>query len=532
MKPFLLSLFASLFWVQAAASQNTPLPGVSDPVAPLAGPLMLTGRTELSTVSRRTFAWLANEQDGKLVIVISGDRTIDGHAWEKTMGQVTVLRLESESEANSASTLAVLDGATGIWFADDVTSFAIGTRFDERLRELAQMGVAVGGHGRGAESLGVLVFDAGESRSGFGLLPCGVVQTGGNPDQIEKNRNAADDETAGEESVNAPVAGLVHWEIPPAGAMVVHQGRRVAVVGEDDIVARVPAANGWPERVETFGARIVQLPFTTDLISWTRSAQSRERSVFPPETTSPVEVEKGTLILIGGGGSTDDMWTRFIESAGGPSGNFVCIPQSPDSFSAKKLRDRGCQNVTVLYAEEGLREKANSDTAFLEPLKKADGIFFGGGRTYRFMDAYQHTTAHRLMLDVLERGGVIAGTSAGAQIQGDFLVRGDPRTNQTLWYPGNDTGLSFLRGVIVDVHFAERGRNRTLPRLLSKHPQMLGIGIDEATAIVVTGHQAEVLGRGSAWFYDSSGTQTANKPTPVVIDAGGKYDLKSRTTVR
>ncbi|SMP41273.1 cyanophycinase [Neorhodopirellula lusitana] len=550
MKLFLYSLLTSLLMVHSATGQTTHLPGVDDPVVPLSGPVMLTGRAELSTVSRRTFAWLANEQEGKLVIVIGGDHPFDRQAWEKYMGQVSVLRLESRSAANSSSTLTPLDGATGVWLVDDVSSFASGTRFEKQLKALARKGAAVGGRGHGAESLGTLVLDDKQTRSGFGLLPCSIVLTSDSKSKAdaitqtvqramsegvivnEGAKQFAVNETGGVESPNTRANTLVHWEIPPAGAMVVHQGRRVAVVGEDDIVARVAAANGWPERAETFGARIVQLPFTTDLLSWTRSAQSRESSVFPPETPPSVEVENGTLILIGGGGSTDDMWTRFIESAGGTDANFVCIPQSPDSFSAKRLRGLGCKNVTVLYADEGLREKADSDTAFLAPLAKADGIFLGGGRTYRFMDAYQHTAAHQLMLDVLGRDGVIAGTSAGAQIQGDFLVRGDPRTNQTLWYPGNDTGLSFLRGVIVDVHFAERGRQKTLPRLLSNHPQMLGIGIDEATAIVVTGHQAEVLGRGSAWFYGSSGTHADAKQTPIVISAGGKYDLRKRATIQ
>ncbi|KAA1260008.1 Cyanophycinase [Rubripirellula obstinata] len=500
-----------------AVSQPLPTAGVTDPMTPLSGSLMLAGKADLSNVTLRTFAWLAGEQEGNLVIVTNGDQSVDAGPWQRAMGKVTVLEINDASQAESDETIMAIADATGIWFACDVTSVALETCFTKELGEAFQNGAAVGGHGSGAECLGEQIFNDDQMRPGFGLLPHSCVRTMG------------DDESA--TKIGDGQANLVHWEIPPSGVLVMHDGRKVAVIGEAEITARVPAANGWAERVETFGARVVALPFTTDLVSWTRSAQSRTRPVFPPTNPPAVEVPSGTLILIGGGGSTDDMWDRFIDSAGGTDANFVCIPQSNDSFSSRKLRDRGCKNVTVLFSDEDLRSKAESDEEFLEPLKNADAVFLGGGRTYRFMDAYQHTTAHRLMMDVLKRGGVIAGTSAGAQIQGDFLVRGDPRTNQTLWYPGNDTGFAFLRGVIVDVHFAERGREETLPALLNQHPQMLGIGIDEATAIVVTGQKAEVLGRGSAWFYDSVDRDDPKPRVPVVLQTGQAYDLKARKTL-
>lgn len=502
---------------ETAVPKTMPKVGVDDPIEMLPGPVMLAGTAELTNVSLRTFASLAQEDDGRLVIVTDAKVAPDIDRWRRAMGEVTVLTLDSKEKASADSTKKLIFEATGVWFVSDVTSVAKGTVFQQAIDEVVKGGNAIGGQGAGAESLGSWVATDEGPKEGFGWVPQSIVRT----EQLDTKLP------------NEPkYADLVQWEIPPAGVMVLHGGRRVAVIGEAEITARVAAVNGWPSRVETFGAPIVQLPFTTDLVSWTRSAQSRTTNVFPPKNPPPVEVESGTLILIGGGGSTDDMWERFIQDAGGTDANFVCIPQSSDSFSSRKLRERGCKNVTVLFSEEDLRSKAESDEDFLEPLKNADGIFFGGGRTFRFMDAYQNTTAHQLMRQTLQRGGVIAGTSAGAQIQGDFLVRGDPRTNQTIWYPGNDTGLAFLRGVIVDVHFAERGRENTLPDLLSQHPQMLGIGIDEATAIVVTGHQAEVLGRGSAWFYDTAGAEDAGAVEPVVLDAGKSYDLKARKAIQ
>lgn len=507
-----------LFPTSKALSQTQSVAGVVEPVESIQTPLMMVGEGELSGTLIRTFASLM-QTESHLVIITDGQQDIDLDRWERAIQHVSILTVETKSGSLEPDELDALSNANAVWLIADVTPLVEGTVFKDKIDDLVGRGGIVGGHGRGADSMGEVVITGDGRHPGFGLMPHSVIQTTDEPVDTHAEKSADD------------MTDLVHWHIPPSGAMVVHQQRKIAVVGDSSITARVPAANGWPERIETFDARVVELPFTTDLISWTRSAQSRSQPVFPPKDPPAVEVVSGTLILIGGGGSTDDMWDKFIESAGGVDAKFVCLPQKPDSFSARKLRDRGCENVTVLYSDADLRSKADSDKRFLDALKDADGIFFGGGRTFRFMDAYQHTQAHHLMLEMLARGGVIAGTSAGAQIQGDFLVRGDPRTNQTLWYPGNDTGLSFLKGVIIDVHFAERGREKTLPDLLSQHPQMFGIGIDEATAIVVTGHRAEVLGRGSAWFYDTLDDAESTAYQPIVLQSGQSYDLSARQAI-
>jgi cyanophycinase len=325
----------------------------------------------------------------------------------------------------------------------------------------------------------------------------------------------------------------VGWEIPPGAFVVVHDGRRVGVIGPTEINIRVAARGDWPERVQSFGPPIDDLPYTTDLMAWSRSAQARTQPRFPPKVAPTPAVANGTLIIIGGGGSTPDMWTRLIDSAGGKDANYVCLSQSDDSYEANKLQELGCQNVQVFHSYLNGKTAPGDGTDIVAALEYADAVYLGGGRTFRFMDAYQNTKSHQLMRNILAKGGVIAGTSAGAQIQGDFLVRGDPRTNQTLWYKGNDTGLGFIRGVIIDAHFRQRQRHKVLPDLLKIHPQMLGIGIDEATAIVVTGTTAEVLGRHSVSFYDyaSKPGSEASPADPVVLSASQKYDLKNRKLI-
>ncbi len=117
---------------------------------------------------------------------------------------------------------------------------------------------------------------------------------------------------------------------------------------------------------------------------------------------------------------------------------------------------------------------------------------------------------------MLRRGGVIGGSSAGATIQGDYLCRGSPLNNTDMICEGYERGLGFLPGVAIDQHFAQRKRFADMTALVKTYPQLLGIGIDESTAIVVQGSVAEVMGAGRC-------TSTT---------AAGKWPTASRITSR
>src|SRR5207237_10183123 len=136
----------------------------------------------------------------------------------------------------------------------------------------------------------------------------------------------------------------------------------------------------------------------------------------------------------------------------------------------------------------------------------------GGGRQWMFVDAYEGTKAHAEMLALLQRGGVIAGSSAGATIQGDYLCRGGVFGNFEMMYEGYERGLSFLPGVGIDQHFTQRKRFGDMTAFVKAYPQFLGIGIDEATAIIVKGSTAEVTGRGKVHFYDARRPVETGKP--------------------
>src|SRR5690606_23155268 len=121
-----------------------------------------------------------------------------------------------------------------------------------------------------------------------------------------------------------------------------------------------------------------------------------------------------------------------------------------------------------------------ADQAFETALREATGVWFGGGRQWNFVDAYENTRAIELFHAVLRRGGVIGGSSAGATIQGEYLVRGHPLGNTVMMAEGYERGFAFLPGVAIDQHFSQRQRQPDLLSVIQRHPRLLGIGIDEA----------------------------------------------------
>jgi cyanophycinase len=248
-------------------------------------------------------------------------------------------------------------------------------------------------------------------------------------------------------------------------------------------------------------------------------------------------VENGTLFIVGGGGLPAGLMEDFVNAAGGPQdARLVYVPCS----EAETIEGRpgmlrtwekmGVQHATFIHTKDRLR--ANSDDSFYEPLKSATGIWFGGGRQWNFADSYYGTTTHRLMKEVLDRGGAIGGSSAGASIQARYLARATPIENFRIMAPGYERGgLGFISGVAIDQHFSERRRQPDMTRLTNRYPQLLGIGIDETTALVVRKSIAEVIGKGMVYFYDRNQPVYPDRADYVAVEAGQSYDLAGRKVV-
>jgi cyanophycinase len=170
------------------------------------------------------------------------------------------------------------------------------------------------------------------------------------------------------------------------------------------------------------------------------------------------------------------------------------------------------------------------DPAFSELLTTAGGVWFGGGRQWRFVDAYEGTLTERRFHEVLARGGAVGGSSAGASIQGEYMPRGHPLGNTVVAAEGYERGFGFLPGVAVDQHFFARKRTAEMTGLMTLYPHVLGVGVDEGTALVVQGGVAEVIGRTRVAFYHYLNNPEGEKDYEEV-NSGEKHDLKAHKRV-
>ncbi len=250
--------------------------------------------------------------------------------------------------------------------------------------------------------------------------------------------------------------------------------------------------------------------------------------------------EHGSLVIVGGAMQSESIINRFIDLAGGEEAAIVVIPTASGRASydehsglARRLRSLGATNVTVLHTYD--RSIADSDE-FVAPLVNADAVWFGGGRQWRLVDSYMDTKTLSMINKVLDRGGVVGGSSAGATIQGSYLARGDTKNNQIMM-GDHEEGFGFLKDVAIDQHVLARNRQFDMLEILKNRPELLGIGIDENTGIVVQGNHFEVIGENyvlvyDGTFYSREGYELKQLPEQsnlfYFLRKGESYDLLNR----
>lgn len=241
----------------------------------------------------------------------------------------------------------------------------------------------------------------------------------------------------------------------------------------------------------------------------------------------------GALIIAGGGRLGPDIIGRFVDLAGGPAARIVIIPTAgeQDTFPAdwpalEPFRALGVTDLTVLHTRD--TAVANT-TVFTAALRRATAVWMPGGRQWRLADAYLGTQTQQELFALLRRGGVIGGTSAGASIQPSYMVRGAPEGNHIMMADGYERGFGLLRDVAVDQHLLARNRQDDLLAVIARYPHLLGIGIDEGTAILVRGDRAEVIGRSRVAFYNARDGEAGSY---YFLEAGAVFDLAKRRTLR
>ncbi|MCX6169758.1 MAG: cyanophycinase [Ignavibacteriales bacterium] len=258
---------------------------------------------------------------------------------------------------------------------------------------------------------------------------------------------------------------------------------------------------------------------------------------------------RGKLFIIGGGTVPGYMIDKYVELAGGKNSKFLVVPmasgvpqQSASSF-IKKLQTAGCTKVKYLISN---KESADADSNLIK-LKNVTGIYFTGGDQSKLIAALTGTKLLEGIKNIYKNGGVIGGSSAGAAVMSGMMLTGNELVNKdtvnafNIIVKGNVQtvdGFGFINNAIVDQHFIKRKRINRLLTLVLENPKLVGIGIDESTAIVVNSDDTfEVIGESLVTVFDASKVKdistdknnnlSASDIRMHLLKSGDAYNIKS-----
>lgn len=527
-----LLLTCSLLWSTAAAQSETPpsRPAAIDP-AGRPGALVIGGGGGLPDEVYERFLALAGGDEREIVLVPTASSRADSEEgrvstlrrWQAAHPGVTftILHTRDRAEANTEAFCAPLQSASGVWFGGGsqqrIADAYVGTRVERELHALLRRGGVIGGSSAGAAIQSREMIARGktppELSVGLDLLPGAVIDqhflARGRLPRLQKALE-----------LRPGRFGLGVDE----GTAVVVRGRELRVLGRSAALLVLPPSDGRPPRVERLeaGAR-------ADLVTWQRAARQRAAGRWPPDQLPAPVVANGTVMLGGGGRLPRAVFERFVALAGGPEAARVVVaptasrraPGAREDRTAALFRRLGVRDVAVLEPRHP-REILEEHVAMLD---RATGVWFGGGRQWRTVDAFEGTPVVAAFQRVLDRGGVIAGSSAGATIQGEFLVRGNPLGNADMWCEGYDRGFAFLPGCAVDQHFVARARLGDLQAVVAQLPQVLGIGVDEGACAVIAGSSLEVIGSSKVAILDARRGDGSTPLAPTWLAPGDRWDL-------
>jgi cyanophycinase len=243
------------------------------------------------------------------------------------------------------------------------------------------------------------------------------------------------------------------------------------------------------------------------------------------------------------------MIDHMVRLAGGDTARIVVIPVASAEpvetaeYQTKQFRDHGVERATYILP---MKEHADHDT-LVAAIRTATGVFFSGGDQRRLTDILLGTELLGEIMALYQRGGLVAGTSAGAAVMGEIMITGDE-----LKYPDAEDafatieadnivtteGFGFMPSVIIDQHFIARKRHNRLISLVLQQSGLIGIGIDESTAIVVRPDETfQVIGESNVVVYDAREARTTKRAsdqrlegigiTMHVLLPGSMFDLKT-----
>lgn len=259
----------------------------------------------------------------------------------------------------------------------------------------------------------------------------------------------------------------------------------------------------------------------------------------------------GQLVIIGGAEEKEGeckVLREFVRRAGGTKAKILImtaateLPREVGEDYTKIFEKLGAEEVRIIDTVS--REDCSSQT-FIDAVEKATGVFFTGGDQARITSIIKDTALDQAIHKRYNEGIVVGGTSAGAAMMPDvMIVEGDSQTNPRVEVVEMGPGMGFLPGIVVDQHFSQRGRLGRLIAALAQQPAVLGFGIDENTAVVVSGDEFEVVGEGCITIVDVAEITHCNVDELLkdealaicgaklhILPHGYRFDLKKRKPI-
>lgn len=498
---------------------------------PEKGTLVICGGGILPEVLRSKVVELAGGELSRLVVVSTASQTADTPdietyvAWwrQQKLAALTILHTRSREEADTEQFVEPLTRATGVWFMGGNQAWLIdtysGTRTEAELHKLLERGGVIAGTSAGAAVMSKMMIRRGsptaEVGRGFGFLDGAVV------DQHFVRRMRQDRLL----KVIEQQPTLVGLGIDEGTALLV-QGRRLSVLGDSEVRVCFARTESREPLIES-----LRSGDKADLSALCRVALTRQQPRMQRPMSAP-QVSEGTLVIVGGDAVPHEATERFVAAAGGMDATVALMSidgessEVADAELMDRLRKAGVKSVQRV--EVTSRQQAD-DPKLAAVLKTAGGIWLCGARPQMFVESCLGTGAELICRDVLRRGGVIGGTAAGGLMQGDFLLNASPVTSKRMQMDGYDRGFGFFPGVAI-AQCLQRGETPSeLTQLQQVHPQVVGLGIEDSTALIVRGHTMEVVGKNQVAVLDGSTDSSSSRSS--VLQAGDRYDFKDRVRV-
>ncbi|MCB9887845.1 MAG: cyanophycinase [Planctomycetes bacterium] len=515
-------------WVACALATMATMATAQAPIDPagLPGTRFLVGGGKAPAAVYERFLSLCGGTEARIVLIPTASSSADTEAGrDKTLAtwredhpgvHFELLHTRDRAVADDEAFCAPLRAATGVWLgggAQELLAKAyLGTRVERELNALLARGGVVGG-----------------TSAGTAIQTRPMIQEGMDPPVIADGFDfvpgaIADQHFLVRERLPRLLLALAarpgHFGLGiDEGTAVEICGRDLRVHGRSKALLVLAAGAGREQRIVE-----LQAGDRADLVTWQRAARDRAGEPWPPAALPTPEVEHGALVIVGGGRVPPAIVQRFVALAGGEHAKVVLVPgampregRAPEPF-ARLLRGAGVTAIRELDCSHPREVTAEA----LAVLDDATAVWFGGGRQWRLCDAFDGTAAVAKFRAVLERGGVIGGSSAGATIQGGFLVRGNPLGNTDMWCEGYDRGFAFLPGCAIDQHFLARDRVGDLTALHRRLPQLTCLGIDEGTAAIVSGTTLEVVGASKVAVF------APNAAAPAWLEPGQRWSFADR----